>query len=97
MNDQQLAVLAVVLWTLYVDNAAHALRMWLHERTYRSLRNAYIGLMLFVGLTLIAAAAVNHAFPDAIPTLLLDALRPVLYGMLLVGGVVLAWTWRAEE
>lgn len=92
-----LAFLAFALWLLYLDNCVHAIRLWRQERTYRSIRNAYIGLMLFVGLSLIAAASINRAFPDAIPEVVLDGLRPVLYGMLLLGGVVLAWTWRAEE
>jgi len=93
-----LATLSLTVFCTYLYHLYRAGRQWRRERSYRALRNFFIAIMLQVGLARIVLGAALRAFPDVQVLILANTVTaPILYVMLLSGGLVLALAWLADD
>lgn len=92
-----LAVFSIAIFVVWLDHLYHAIRRYRHDRTVRSFRNAFIAVMLQVGLARIAVAALFRLYPNDVIGWVAAFLSPILTLLLLSGAIVVFWSWRVER
>lgn len=96
-DDVWLTVVSAVVFVVYLDHLFHAGKLWRREHSARAFRNLFIAVMLQVGLFRILIGVANRAWPSIQPLEVIRAVTsPILTLMLLSGGIVIAWSWRAQ-
>jgi len=83
------------LCVLFMIHFGFATRRWRRDRDMRSFRNFLIGLLLAVSTLTIFGGSLARLFPE-----LIDAVRffgYIIRGMLLVGGIVVVYTWLRSD
>ena len=93
-----LALLSGIVFLTYTYHLYRSAKLWRRERTYRSIRAFFIAVMLQLGLFRIALGAMLRAYPEATWLVTLNNFAaPILYVMLLSGGVLLGVAWILDD
>ena len=90
-------ILAVglIVVAMWAPHTFYAIRQWRRERTARAFRNAFIAIMLLVGLSRGVLAGAARLWPGTEWIQVANrGLTPVLFLFLITGAMVAWWTWR---
>lgn len=83
------------LFLMFVYHFYRATRRWRRRQDIPAFRSWIISVMLAVATATIFAGSLARLIPE-----LIDAVRffgYVVRGMLLLGGVIVVWTWRRDD
>lgn len=91
-------VVGIVCVLIWIPHLYYAIRLWRRRRSARTFRNAFIAIMLMVGLSRGVLAGAARIWPATEWVQVLNrGAAPIIFLLLITGAVVAFITWRSDN